>query len=123
MKIPKAKNAARILLGMYRDRARVERSEISGDGVMREQTVCDGQRCHLSGKKGLGQSVPSSFKQTEGSGEVKISFLLYFPPECDIRSGDLITVKKGKRSFCGRAGMPVLGEMALRVPLDGVEVT
>lgn len=123
MKIPNAKNAARILSGMYRDSARVERCVISDDGVICEQNVYDGQRCHLSGKKGLGQSVPAGFKQTEGNGEVKISLLLYFPPCCDIRVGDLITVKKGKKSYHGRAGMPVFGEMALRVPLDGIEVT
>ena len=123
MNIPKAKYAAGVLRRMYRDRARIERSGIGDDGLMRTEIIYDDIRCHLSGKKGLGQGVSSSFNQTEGQGEVKMSFLAYFPPECDIRAGDLITVQKGKRSFCGRAGMPVFGEMAIKVALDSIEAT
>ena len=122
MNIPKAKYAAGILKKMYRDRARVERSRIA-DGAVISEVIYQDIGCHLSGKKGQGQGVSGSFKQTEGQGEVKMSFLAYFPPECDIRAGDLITVEKGKRCFCGRAGMPVFGEMAIKVALDSIEAT
>lgn len=122
MNIPMAKNAAAVLKGMYSDRARVERC-MTEDGEIKEKVIYTGQRCHLSGKKGLGQGVSSSFRQTEGNGEVKLSYVIYFPPECDIAAGDLITVVRGERSFRGRAGMPVFGGIAIRAALDNVEVT
>lgn len=117
-----AKNAAAVLGGMYSDRARVERA-VTEDGEIRNRVVYTEQICHLSGKKGLGQGVSFGFRQTEGYGETKVSLVVYFPPECDIAAGDLITVRKGKRSFVGRAGMPIFGSMAIKTALDSVEAT
>lgn len=120
MKIPMAKGAAAVLKGMYRDRAVVKRCDIA-EGDILTKIVYDGQICHLSGKRGAGQISCSAFEQTEGNGEAKISLAVFFPPECDIRAGDLITVFKGERSFSGRAGMPVFGQMAVRVTINGIE--
>ena len=118
MKIPMAKRAADVLLWFYDDKARVVRSSFGANGKIIEEVIYSSLRCHLSVQKGLGSKAASSFKQTEAEARTAMSYQIYFPPECDIRAGDLITVTHCRKTQTGRAGEPALGKLGVRVALD-----
>ncbi len=121
MKIPMAKKAAAILLRLYDDSARVVRRSFGNAGNIVDEVIYSAQRCHLSAQKGLGSKSASSFKQTEAEARALKSYQLYFPPDCDIRAGDLITVTHCGIIRTGRAGEPAFGKLTVRVALDSYE--
>ena len=121
MKIPMAKNAAAVLNRFYDDRARVERRSFDENGRIVEKVIYSSVRCHLSGRIGLGSKAASSFRQTEAEARAAKSYQLYFPPECDIKAGDLISVEHCGITKTGRAGEPAFGKLGVRAALDSSE--
>ena len=123
MSIPGAA-AARAALGTMRDGvAVVARSRVdAGTNSVVTETVYDGVRCHLSGRKGLGARRIASLQQTDAQAQADAGYTVFFGPEIVIRPGDLITVHRAGQTVRGRAGLPDYGALGVAVALDGVVI-
>ncbi len=123
MSIPGAAAARAALSTMQDGVAAVARSRVDAltNSVVTE-TVYDGVRCHLSGRKGLGARRIASLKQTDAQAQADAGYTVFFSPEIVIRPGDLITVCRAGQTVRGRAGLPVYGSLGVAVAFDGVVI-
>lgn len=123
MDIPGGAAARAALAAMYEDSAVILRRRAdAATNSMIEETVCDGVRCHLSSRKGLGARRNASLNQTAAQAQAEMGYTVFFSPGITVKPGDLITVTHAGRTFSGRAGLPDYGALGISVALDAVIV-
>ena len=107
-----------LLNRLYIDSAEIIRRSYDQSGCFVDKVIYSAQKCHLSVQRGLGAKASSAFKQTEAEARAAKSYVVYFPPECDIKAGDLLKISHCGRVQTGRAGDPMYGQLGVRVALD-----